>query len=166
MDENENRRPRGDRDQRRPRRPDRPPPDPAVVEAIRRVDGEVRNSMDPVRLTGLDAFQRKMIFRHYDRTDEIVIKAVTEAENAVTLKAFPVGKVRRFAETYAQEVLSTGEPRHLPPMGSFERFVTHEYVKNRGGLRSESAGEGADRHVVIFPIFGRTPRKAKRRLTR
>lgn len=69
-------------------------------------------------------------------------------------------------ETKVQEVLMSGEAVSLPPMDSFERFIIHEYMKNRGGVRTESTGEGEERHVVIFPIFGRTPKKAKRRLTR
>jgi spoIIIJ-associated protein len=82
------------------------------------------------------------------------------------MKVYPVGKLRRFAEQKAQEVLMKGESEILPPMGSFERFVIHDYLKNRDGVRTESFGEGKDRHVEIFPLFGRNPKKVKRKLTR
>jgi spoIIIJ-associated protein len=38
----------------------------------------------------------------------------------------------------------------LPPMTSYERKLVHDYVSERG-YRSESHGEGADRHTVISP---------------
>ena len=79
---------------------------------------------------------------------------------------YPVGELQRMAETKVQEVLMTGESRSLPSMGSYERFIIHEYMKNRSGIRTESFGEGDDRHVELFPVFGRVPKKAKRRLTR
>ncbi|MCK7460964.1 MAG: hypothetical protein MZU84_02280 [Sphingobacterium sp.] len=33
-----------------------------------------------------------------------------------------------------------GEAVDLPPMGSFQRFVIHDYFKDRQGVRSESYG--------------------------
>jgi spoIIIJ-associated protein len=39
----------------------------------------------------------------------------------------------------------------LPPMTSYERKLVHDYVSDRG-YRSESHGEGADRHTVISPV--------------
>jgi predicted RNA-binding protein Jag len=52
-------------------------------------------------------------------------------------------------------------------MGSYERFVIHDYLKDRDGVYTESEGEeGKNRHVVIHPHFGRMLKKAKRRLSR
>ena len=36
----------------------------------------------------------------------------------------------------------------LPPMSSYERKIVHDIVAERG-FRSESEGEGRDRHTVI-----------------
>jgi hypothetical protein len=165
MGEDDRRDRRGDRGDRRPRRFERPPPDPAVLDAVKRVDDSVRESMEPVFVPGLNAFQAKMVSKHFGRGEEVKIKIIENEDKSITLKAYPVGKLRRLAETRAQKVLLSGETQHLPSMGSFERFVVHEYIKNRGGLRSESSGEGEERHVAIFPVFGRIPRKAKRRLS-
>lgn len=123
-------------------------------------------AMEPTVVRGLNAFQQKQFCRHFGRTDEYKIKAFTESDNAVALKVYPVGNLQRLAKTMAQEVLLTGEPKRLPAMGSFERFVVHETIKKRGGLRTESHGEENDRHVEIHPVYGRTPRKTKRKLTR
>lgn len=38
----------------------------------------------------------------------------------------------------------------LPPMSSYERKLVHDLASDRG-YRSESHGEGADRHTVINP---------------
>lgn len=53
------------------------------------------------------------------------------------------------AET-VERVRSGGEPVALEPMTPFERKVIHDVVAE-AGLRSESEGEGAQRHVVIHP---------------
>ena len=107
-----------------------------------------------------------MIHRHFEKTQEYKSKTYRENDNDYIMKIFPVGQLRRFAEQKAQEVLMKGESEVLPPMGAFERFVIHEYLKDRSGIRTESFGEGAERHIEITPVFGRALKKAKRRLTR
>ena len=44
--------------------------------------------------------------------------------------------------------------------------LVHDYLKDRDGIKTESYGEGKDRHIEIQPLFGRSPKKSKRRLTR
>lgn len=53
------------------------------------------------------------------------------------------------ADAVAQAT-SGGAPVPLRPMNPFERKVVHDVAK-REGLRSESDGDGKDRHVVIYP---------------
>ncbi|WP_114853881.1 R3H domain-containing nucleic acid-binding protein [Brachybacterium sp. YJGR34] len=48
------------------------------------------------------------------------------------------------------EAKSSGAPVPLRAMNPFERKVVHDVAK-REGLRSESDGDGKDRHVVIYP---------------
>jgi spoIIIJ-associated protein len=49
----------------------------------------------------------------------------------------------------AVERIAAGAPSaSLPPMSSYERKLVHDLVSERGH-RSESEGEGADRHTVI-----------------
>jgi spoIIIJ-associated protein len=54
------------------------------------------------------------------------------------------------AATAVDSVRTTSEPVALDPMSPFERKVVHDVVA-AAGLRSESEGEGADRHVVVHP---------------
>lgn len=49
-----------------------------------------------------------------------------------------------------ERVRDGGEPVALDPMSPFERKVIHDAVAE-AGLRSESDGAGAGRHVVVLP---------------
>ena len=158
-----------DRGPRRPfRRGGRPfePLDEKVTETIQATHEHFLGSIEPFPIAGLNPFQRKQIHRHFERTPEYKVRAIRDDQGEVLLKVYPLGRLQRMAETLVQEVLMTGGSRALPPMGSFERFIIHEYIKTRGGVRTESSGEGEKRHVQLLPIFGRVPKKAKRRLTR
>ena len=54
------------------------------------------------------------------------------------------------AEDAVAQAKEGGAPVPLRPMNPFERKVVHDVAK-REGLRSESDGDGKDRHVVIYP---------------
>lgn len=140
-------------------------PDKQVQEAIKVVEESFQDSMKPVVIRDLNGFQRKLMHQHFEKTEEYKVKTYHE-EESVIMKVYPVGRLKRLAELKAQEVLIKGETEVLPPMGSFERFVIHDYLKDREGVRTESFGEGKERHVEINPLFGRSPKKVKRRLTR
>jgi predicted RNA-binding protein Jag len=147
-------------------RSNRPQADEKVKQTIKEAEAALLGQMSSYTAKGLNAFQRKMIHRHFEKTQEYKSKTYRENDTDYVLKIFPVGQLRRLAEQKAQEVLMKGESEVLPPMGAFERFVIHEYLKDRSGIRTESFGEGAERHIEISPVFGRTLKKAKRRLTR
>jgi hypothetical protein len=157
---------RGER--RHDRRGGRPsePMDDQVKETIRNAMEHFLDSVEPYPISGFNPFQRKQVHRHFERTAEFKVRAFRDERGETVLSVVPVGKLQRMAETLVQEVLLSGESRSMPPMDSFERFIVHEYLKSRGGVRSESQGENAGRHVDVIPLFGRVPKKAKRRLTR
>ncbi|MBN1892924.1 hypothetical protein JW906_00435 [bacterium] len=140
------------------------PPDETVREAIRNAERQLQSALQAVEITDLNPFQRKQIYRYFERGAEYKIKAFPRDDHWI-MKIYPVGNLRRLAEQKAQEVLMKGEIISLPPLGSFERFVIHDYLKDRSGLRTESCGEGEERHIEIHPQFGRMPKKIKRRLT-
>lgn len=54
------------------------------------------------------------------------------------------------AERAVEEARTSSEPVPMRPMNPFERKVVHDVVKKHG-LRSESDGDGKNRHVVIYP---------------
>ncbi|MGP9695379.1 Jag family protein [Brachybacterium sp. AOP25-B2-12] len=59
-------------------------------------------------------------------------------------------ELQQLAESAIEQARTEGGPVPLRPMNPFERKVVHDVAK-AAGLRSESDGDGKDRHVVIYP---------------
>lgn len=59
--------------------------------------------------------------------------------------------VRQQARTLAQRARLFKHEVELPPMSSYERLVVHELFADDPELKTESAGEGKFRHIVIKP---------------
>ena len=59
-------------------------------------------------------------------------------------------RLAKTAEEWVKEVLDSGEPKHLKPMGSADRRTIHQ-VASDAGLVTESVGFGKERHVVLKP---------------
>jgi len=142
--------------------------DPKVEEEITRIKTYFQDHLDPLEIQNLNAFQRKQLHLYFEKHREYLVRSIRDQANkeVVVLRVYPLGELQRMAEARVQEVLITGEPQQLPPMDAFARFLVHDYLKDREGIRTESFGEGKERHVRIFPVFGRELKKAKRRLIR
>ena len=141
--------------------------DESIRKIILDVEDKLQDSIQPITLNDLETSQGWEITRHFEKSQEYKVKNYREKDTTV-FRIYPIGKLKRLAEQKTQEVLMKGKSEVLPPMGSFERFVIHDYLKEREGIRTESFGEkGKDRHIEISPLFGRGLKKAiKRRLTR
>lgn len=55
------------------------------------------------------------------------------------------------ARMWAEKVIESKQPMELDPMPSWQRRIVHMTVENTEGVKSESAGEGRDRHLIISP---------------
>jgi spoIIIJ-associated protein len=55
------------------------------------------------------------------------------------------------ADVAAEKVRKTKMPYSFAPMSSRERRVVHLALKNESDLRTESEGEGPQRHLVVYP---------------
>jgi spoIIIJ-associated protein len=66
-------------------------------------------------------------------------------------RALRIEELRVSALAAAEKVKHTGSPFRFNPMNSRERRVLHIALRNEHELRSESAGSGPFRHVVIYP---------------
>jgi spoIIIJ-associated protein len=66
-------------------------------------------------------------------------------------RALRIEELRISASAAAEKVKHTGAPFRFNPMNSRERRVLHIALRNEQDLRSESAGSGPFRHVVIYP---------------
>ena len=62
-----------------------------------------------------------------------------------------IEELRVSAQTAGDKVKRTGVPFRFNPMNSRERRVIHLALRNETTLRSESAGMGPGRHVVVYP---------------
>ena len=60
--------------------------------------------------------------------------------------------IKENAREWANEVSLHREEKILSPMPSYERRVIHLELADRSDVKTESAGEGPDRHIVIRPI--------------
>lgn len=61
--------------------------------------------------------------------------------------------LERLAEATARQAVKFGRPVRLDPMASWERWVIHTTLKNRGDVTTESVGESPNRKVVVIPKF-------------
>lgn len=62
-----------------------------------------------------------------------------------------VEELRLSAAVAAERVKSTGAPFYFSPMTSRERRIIHLALRDEKDLRSESAGYGPGRQVVVYP---------------
>ncbi len=56
------------------------------------------------------------------------------------------------AQAAARKALTTKSPVDLPALNAYERRLVHVELATRPDVKTESIGEGKDRHVVIKPI--------------
>lgn len=59
-------------------------------------------------------------------------------------------RLRQSAEEWIGIVKDSGEPLHLKPMNAADRRTIHKYADEEG-LKTESVGEGRERHIVLKP---------------
>ncbi len=57
-------------------------------------------------------------------------------------------RLREKAENWVKEVQDSKKPKDLEPMNSADRRVIHQLAMEYG-IKSESTGEGRDRHIVL-----------------
>lgn len=138
-----------------------------VLLIIKDTEKTLLDSLNPAVIKDLNPFKRKQVYRYFEKKDsEYAIKTYKEGENII-IKIYPVGKLRRLAEQKTQEVLMKGSEEELPPMDAYERFIIHDYLKERNGICTASIGvSGKDRRVKIVPVYGRPLRKARKRFSR
>lgn len=70
-------------------------------------------------------------------------------------RALRFEELRMTARVAAERVKSSHQPFRLNPMSSRERRIVHMALKDVSGVRTESAGVGEERQVVIHPADGK-----------
>ncbi|MBU0975650.1 MAG: R3H domain-containing nucleic acid-binding protein [Patescibacteria group bacterium] len=59
--------------------------------------------------------------------------------------------LKSLAGRAVEEVKENSQKVALPPLTAFERRIIHLTLQDDKDVRTESEGEGSDRHIVIFP---------------
>lgn len=128
------------------------------------IQRELRESVRPVTLDNLTAFERKRIHTFFDDKPEFKTKTYRN-DNHYVLKVFPIGNLKQLAEEKLKQVIETGKSVQLKNLGNFERFVIHDYLKSEEGIETISIGEGRDRVLEIKQKqFGRTLKRIIRKI--
>jgi len=73
-------------------------------------------------------------------------------------RALRFEELRMTARVAAERVQTSRQPFRLNPMPSRERRIVHMALKDMTGVRTESAGVGEDRQVVIHPADSKPSR--------
>lgn len=135
-----------------------------MQDLIARVQEKMRDAIEPEVIEGLNAFERRLVHRHFDHNPDVQTRTYRQG-NKFTLYVYPVGNLERLAQEKAHEVLETGNPVDLPPMGSYERYVVHTCLKGIDGVETSSQGEGKERHVqIVSKQFGRTLKRIAKKI--
>jgi spoIIIJ-associated protein len=66
-------------------------------------------------------------------------------------RAMRIEELKMAASVAADRVRKSGAPYEFGPMTSRERRIVHLALRDHADLRTESGGEGALRHVVVYP---------------
>lgn len=73
-------------------------------------------------------------------------------------RALRFEELRMTARMAAERVLTSRQPFRMNPMSSRERRIVHLALKEMPGVRTESAGVGEHRQVVILPVDDKSPK--------
>ncbi len=63
-----------------------------------------------------------------------------------------IERLEVLAERMAEKCRETGEPVRLNPMSPFDRRIVHMKLADIKDVKTQSDGEGEDRHIVVYPV--------------
>lgn len=82
---------------------------------------------------------------------------ISEKRVIIDVSGWREGKEKELAqkaESWAEQVKEEQKPMELEPMPAWQRRVVHMAMQEVEGVKTESVGEGLDRHLVISPGSG------------
>ncbi len=99
----------------------------------------------------------KLIF-DFEKIAKLILKKINPAseENLI----LDINNYRRererliseLAKAAARKVLMNKQEVKLPAMNAYERRIIHLELASRPDIKTESYGEGAERHIIVKPI--------------
>jgi len=93
-------------------------------------------------LTALQQILNQIMFRQVDEPKRVILDVSGWRKNKEA-------DLEARAKAWAEEVLETKAEMPLEPMPSWQRRIVHMVIEETAGLKSESVGDGPDRHLVI-----------------
>ncbi len=96
------------------------------------------------------------LLRSLEHISAKILRLETEEHEKVSFdsmnfKALRAEELRLAAEVAAEKVRKTGQPYEFSPMNSRERRIVHLVMREWDDVKTESAGEGPHRYVVVYP---------------
>ena len=123
------------------------------------IQKNLRDSIEPVALENLTAYERKRIHSFFDHKPEFKTKTYRDNDHYI-LKVFPIGNLKKFAEEKMKTVMETGQSVYIENLGNYERFIIHDHLKSIEGIETTSTGEENNRVLEIKQKqFGRALKK-------
>lgn len=131
-----------------------------VIEAAQAIHPDFENPDVVVKFSGPDvelllANKAELLLALEQLTMEML--RMTQDEHSMLqfdandYRALRIEELRLSALTAAEKVKKSHLPFHFSPMNSRERRIIHLALRNDSGVRSESAGMGPSRQVVVYP---------------
>ena len=114
-----------------------------TVVAVRVSDPSALVGPDGEHLRALNAVARRMVEKAH---------GADAAAFLVDVNGYHEGKmerVRQEARMLAQRARLFKHDVEMPPLSSYERLVVHELFADDEEIKTESAGEGKSRHIVL-----------------
>ena len=131
-----------------------------AVEAAEAIHPDIENPDVVVRFSGRDvdlllANKAELLLALEHLTMEMLRMSLDEHSmiqfDANDYRALRIEELRLSALTAADKVKKSHTPFHFSPMTSRERRIIHLTLRNEPAVRSESAGVGPHRQVVVYP---------------
>lgn len=131
-----------------------------AIEAAEAIHPDIENPDVIVRFTGPDvefllSNRAELLLALEQLTMEML--RMTQEEHSMLqfdandYRALRIEELRLSALTAAEKVKKSHLPFHFSPMTSRERRIIHLTLRNESAVRSESAGVGPHRQVVVYP---------------
>jgi len=130
------------------------------IRDVESADGDVETPDIVVKFTGPDVdlllSNRAELLLALEHVTMEMLRMPSEDHSRISFDAndyrlLRIEELRLSAMTAAEKVKRTGVPFRFNPMNSRERRVIHLALRNESAVRSESAGSGPGRQVVVYP---------------
>ncbi len=117
-------------------------------------DGRMLTGKEGETLTAINHVVRKILEKKYFQEAEMAWTIIVDINEYQQKK---VDSVKAIAHMMAERARYFKSSIEVDPMPPFERRVIHEFLASALDLKTESAGEGRNRHVVIKYIGEENP---------